>query len=834
MALIPLLLLSAAPIINSESSTAPSALEWTIPADVEWKEQLFDSFIDPSLYFGTGAFFGAVSVLGGIGWSLCQLTPWTQPLGNECLIGSQIFGTAAIHCFAQSVKKTPLFSLPFEKSPSSIESWNLNEKLLSQVSATSADDKKLVQFLKNRWLAKMTGCYPFLVDWMCHTFGIAVQVHPETTNSYARDPATKFSETYRNRVAEWKKHLPHPESFPLILTRLASIVEYLPAAIVMKEPETIRQCIERAGALKRNAPFAVVDLTSALPEKEVMEEWQRCEREICRACSECGLDPNQLIFLQRVNQSGIGGLRLLPLNACLKEKYEEQHAYLLEWISRFGLTANRVEIDRLFFSHAPAEVEQPLSFSLDSKEQWLSLFNSAEQKWKSENPQKTFMYKGTLQVLKDLCSSARQDKWDELAKHPTQSSIVQLSLIKIKQTLDLLVQEAEKMTFHAFFSQLEQVHADLTSILEILSPFTVPDFISAFQSHQTFIPQDLRPLTGYGIHASAMTSLAGIFKAVEKSIGRPARILYGENTYFECIHATERVSQASSTKEATEQDWKDADLILVQFNPTVKRINFKVTEYQATEYHEEKIAETLHRALKAKEGKPLCVALDCTLDYNDSSRVGALLQEFQQEIERGDLNIMCYRSGLKFDLFGMDNYCGAPFFMLHNQDPKWACFDALLTDPVLQTDDLSINWFALAYQRAVPYLEMYRKQIFANTRAVLDKLPAALYSPKNRYYRVIPVDADVDPSFIDIKIFGPMHTFRGEMLVGIFLTIKCMEAGYPLLFRPGIGFTHPNLAVLFGKECTTVRLTVGLDPSQVDVIVGCLEKISACNGVILH
>jgi hypothetical protein len=56
-----------------------------------------------------------------------------------------------------------------------------------------------------------------------------------------------------------------------------------------------------------------------------------------------------------------------------------------------------------------------------------------------------------------------------------------------------------------------------------------------------------------------------------------------------------------------------------------------------------------------------------------------------------------------------------------------------------------------------------------------------------------------------------------------------MEAGYPLLYRPGIGFYHPNLAVLFGKECTTVRLTVGLDPAQIDVIVQCMKKINTLN-----
>jgi hypothetical protein len=378
-------------------------------------------------------------------------------------------------------------------------------------------------------------------------------------------------------------------------------------------------------------------------------------------------------------------------------------------------------------------------------------------------------------------------------------------------------------------SHVEQIHAALTSLIEIFRPYAAQDYCDIFRQHLTCIPKALQPLTGYAIHSSAMTSLGGIFKTVEKMVGKPPRILYGENTYFECIHAAERISKALSFQEATMQDWKEVDLILVQFNPTVKRINFKVTEYQATEYHVEKIADVLHHALKVRGEKPLSVALDCTLDFSDSSKVGRLLAEFQDEIETGQLNIMCYRSGLKFDLFGMDNYCGAPFFMVHNNDPKWSFFEPLLTDPVLLTDHLSLNWFCLAFQHATPYLEMYRKQIFENTRAVLNKIPAKLFDKSNQYYRVIPMDPEVDPSFIDIKIFGPLHAFRGGLLVGAFLTMKCMEAGYPLLYRPGIGFYHPNLAVLFGTACTTVRLTVGLDPAQVDVIARCLEQINASN-----
>jgi hypothetical protein len=153
-----------------------------------------------------------------------------------------------------------------------------------------------------------------------------------------------------------------------------------------------------------------------------------------------------------------------------------------------------------------------------------------------------------------------------------------------------------------------------------------------------------------------------------------------------------------------------------------------------------------------------------------------------------------------------------------------------LTDPALQTDRLSLNWFCLVYQNAASYLDSYRKQIFDNTHAVLSRIPKRLFSKKNIKYRVIPMEPDTDPTFIDIKIFGPLHKIRGNTLVGGYFTIKCLQAGFPLLYRPGIGFYHPNLSILFTDDYTTIRLTLGLDPKQVDVIVECFEKIDALNG----
>ena len=234
-------------------------------------------------------------------------------------------------------------------------------------------------------------------------------------------------------------------------------------------------------------------------------------------------------------------------------------------------------------------------------------------------------------------------------------------------------------------------------------------------------------------------------------------------------------------------------------------------------------------ALNLRQGKPLTAAIDCTIDLIDSPQVGELLSQFQKEIESGILNIVCYKSGLKFDLFGMDNYAGAPFYMIHNRDPKWAPFDLLTQDPSLLTDRLSASWFCLAYQYAVPHLDQYRKTIFENTRKILNAVPERLFK-KTSEYRIIPVDADALPSFIDIRVSGPLHKIRSSALVGGPLYLKCMEEGQPMFYRRTFGLYHPNFGMLFGEKSSTARLTVGLDPLQIELFAECLRSIDALNG----
>ncbi len=772
---------------------------------------IFHKLTERTFYYYASAALESVSLLAKFGWGLSYLSPQTAMIGKECLFLSQLCDSASQHLFAQIFKG----SSSFGKVPFSHSSWHLNKMRLAQIPASSEEDQQLLNFLEKRWLAKSTGFFSSMVDWICPCFGISFQVHPETTGCcYARSPSIKLSQTYINRVEECKQSLPHPQEFPLILTRPFDIQDYLPSCIRVSQDETIPKVIEKIAA--HNSPI-IVDLTHVLTEEDRekwLTAWEDYQEQFSQACKNRDLSLTDILCIQRLRQSSIGGIRLLPLAA---EEIDRQHLFLLDWISNFGLSANFIELDRSSSPpQRPIQADRSISPFKEEFIAFLRAFN-----WTSTHPQKNLMMQGALQVLKGLLNQLSEEKWNEIILSPTRSSVAQLSFSRIQEQLQLL--SKEEMSFFDMAGHIEQIHANLSSLLEIFVPFNSADFPSMFRDVLTCIPEGLKSLTSYGIHSSGMTSVTGIFKAVERTLGKAPHVLYGENTYYECIKAAHLISDASSIEEASEEDWKEVDLILAQFNPVLKRVDTPVSEYKT-----ERIADVVHKAITAREGKPLTLALDCTLDYIDSPKVGLLLTQFQEEIRKGSLNIVCYRSGLKFDLFGMDNYCGAPFYIIHAESSAWAAFDALLNDPVLQTDLLSLNWFCLAYQSAAPQLQLYCKQVFDNTRSFLSKIPSRLLN-QNSPYRIIPVEEGADPSFIDIKISGPLHQIRGSMLVGGYLSIKCMEGGHPIFYRPSLGLYHPNFTMIFCEERTTIRLTLGLDPAQIDLLVDCFKTVDTLN-----
>lgn len=775
-------------------------------------------------YFEIGSIFASSADLAYLGWGICQFLPRATSTGNEFLLFSHLTSLISTHSSTQIPKE---FNALVNSFPASQLFWHNNQRLLSEIPTSSNEDLQLLRFLQERCLAKVAGFSSLAIDWVYPCFDVNVQIHPFSNHSYARLLTSGFSKAYKNRVKAWKQSLPYPSHYPLILTRPANLQDYLPSYLEVLQDEKIRVTVKKlALKMRGDNEKIIVDVSALFPEepKKWLAIWETYHDSFAEICKKYHLDMTRILCIHRIYQKDIGGIRLLHLAQQSSEILKQNHQFLLDWISCLGLTANRVELDRwpIISLMTPFKEKKPASFKkLPSKKAIISILNSFEEKLHEGPPHKMLMLRGTLQVLKGLFIQLTEDKWQKTINCPTRSSIAQFSINKIIQQLKLLAKNQSEASFFSMASSLEQIHVELSSLLEIFMPFHSNQFSPIYQDLLS-IPTDLKPFVSCGVHSSAMTSLAGIFKAVEKTLKRKPRVLYGENTYFECIHTTNKITYAIPVDKATEEDWKEADILLAQFNPVLKLENH-------TGYRAEKIVDIVYKCLNTRDKKPLTLALDCTIDFIHSPRVTHLLHQFQKEIKEGSLNIISYRSGNKFDLFGMDNYCGSPFFMIHNQDPQWAFFDLLLKDPALQTDSLSFNWFCLAYRYAAPQLELYRKQIFDNTRALLNKLPSRLLNDLTLDYHVSPFDQETEPAFIDIKITGPFHAVRGSALVAGTLFLKSLKAGHPIFNRPSLGFYHPNFIMLFGKDNSTLRLTLGLDPAQVHLFAKCLEIINTLN-----
>lgn len=704
-----------------------------------------------------------------------------------------------------------------------LSSWMRNSQRLSEIPAFSTQLQHILRFLERRWLAKANGFFPSMINWAYPCYGISVQVHPETISTYARDPGTASSITYEKRVQSWKEILPHPFSYPLILTRPCSITRYLPPSFSVARKEKMEEGVLWAEKHLEERSYAILDLTALFPPCEAvwMKTWESLRGRFSQQFEQRKIDPARILCIQNLKRGEIGGIRLLPLESVSKEKRELQHRFLIEWISHFGFAANQIELDRW-----PIETEQKarkgeIPAKVLSKEIWSADLKDFEKNWKAPSLEQRLMVDGDLKVLKGWIGMVSDSEWNQISRCPTRSKLAEFYFSNILEQLWQLRKKKER--FFEAAAHFEQIHANVSALLEIASPFSGSAFSAIFSDRLSMVPVPLKHLLSCALHNAGMTSAAGILKAAEGTAGGPPRVIYGENSYFENILTAKEVSRSCSVEEAAEEDWKEVDLLMLQFNPALRR-----TFMEATEYRVEPIEAILRKTLAArKTQKPLTAAIDCTFDYIHSRKVGALLETFQNEIEEGILNLICYRSGLKFDLFGMDNFCGAPFFQIHSRDPKWAAFDALLSDPALQTDRLSLNWFCLAYRFAADELDLYRKRIFDNTRSLLDRLPPQIFEKGT--YRIVPIEKAAEAGFLDIKVFGSFHNFKGSGLICGPIVNDCLLAGHPIFYRRSVGFYHPNISILFGKENATIRLTLGLDPEQVDCLAESFYKISLLN-----
>lgn len=410
----------------------------------------------------------------------------------------------------------------------------------------------------------------------------------------------------------------------------------------------------------------------------------------------------------------------------------------------------------------------------------------------------------TLQLISGLMEDIAQEKWDSLNQCSATRQIIQSTLYQLEQHLAMADLHAEDFT--QFTKWIELAHYEIATLLTLFMPYKKTQFESIYKNRlQQIIPPELREHFKAGLTKSAMNTFAGLY-----STNPAADLVVNKGSHFELV---EFIGKKAQTQKV--------DLYLQEFNHNVSLYS----DHQ--EYAQSNIIEEIETVLREKPAtQNLTIAVDCTIEFVESERVKKLLAHYSSRILEGKLNFVFFRSGQKFDMLGMDNYYGSPFFMINNGDEQWKAFDQLFTADTYQTDLLSHQWFCLINKHAPKSLDLYRKQIFDNAKAILAQVPESLKAGK---IRVSSVKQDAETCFIDIKCYGKDREKIINEIEQLFYR-KFAERGSLIHARGGYGYFYPNISLfkhsMDGGDCMTMRVNPGLNEKDNALILEVLQEVS--------
>lgn len=448
------------------------------------------------------------------------------------------------------------------------------------------------------------------------------------------------------------------------------------------------------------------------------------------------------------------------------------------------------------------------------------------EEFQSKHPECAILGKGVIDIFNGLLNEITEQQWVALNANPDTRMLIQTSLVRAinhfakAQAQSIALKESRvqspESSFTEFAQTVELIQCEISTLLAITKPFKEEDFESIYKGNLAIIPENLRKHLKVGVTKSAMNTFAGVNAAVRKMEPKP-ECVYMENSYFESIAVIGETHTAQAVIDDTES--KKINLFTGEFN---HNINVHATHFH---YTVGDMTGDIDRLLAAKpDTTELTVTVDCTVDFVNSPKVRDLLQHYEAKIESGLLNFVFFRSGQKFDMLGVDNYYGSPFYIVNNGNLKWSVFDNLITSPAHKTDPLSMQWFCLSNKYALDSMENYRKEIFKNAKNILSQIPRELTPAAGKSEWVSTCDENMEASFIDIKLVGSL--IDSSEVKELFLQ-EFSTSGSMAYSRSSFGFYHPNINIIptLEGEGQNVRINPGLDPKDNDKIISVLNKL---------
>lgn len=433
----------------------------------------------------------------------------------------------------------------------------------------------------------------------------------------------------------------------------------------------------------------------------------------------------------------------------------------------------------------------------------------------------TILGKATIDIFEGLLGEITEKKWQELNDNPDTRMIFQQSLYRLMG--HFATAQSQIHDFTTFAQTIELAQSEIATLLMLSSPFKEKDFQEIYKtSLADVVPDELKGNIKAGVAKSAMNVFVGVNAAVQQMNSSAERV-HGEGVYFEEVTVLGKNREIQEV--LNDPNVSSVDLYVGEFNHNIN-LHLNHDHYMPGAVKEEIRQILSNKNLKTKH---LTVAIDVTIDFINSPRAKELLEEFSKEIKDGTLNFVFFRSGQKFEMFGIDNYYGGPFWMVNNGDKQWKNFEKLTTSDTYKADPLSVQWFCLSNKYAPQSLDDYRRQIFNNSASILKDTPAD-FKKGGKYaneVRISTVDNGMQPNFIDIKVLHPRcGTVGGYMEKR--LIERFAKAGIKIHKRASFGFYHANLNVIEayhddrGKR--NIRINPGLDDKENKIILDFIKE----------
>ena len=763
------------------------------------------------------------------------------------------------------------------------EAWAINLALLREAEKATSDPAvlKKIHFLQANYLKKAAPIYIQYMRLINPHLESRFQVTPFVEALYHRQG---FRHQLDLGADKLNKSLAEPKKFPLILTDTSDFTQLLPLSFSTESadpladghedrlitaliehcdshPENPLQCpLDKALLFDATARFQELIHTDGDSGKEArfQKEFRKYQQEVndrVEVLSEAlihkypSLSPSEVRkFIQknitcicRVDFAGEGdlsGIKILPLFGAVKQsELEKTYPVLFNFIESTGLYVNTMTMRRHLLDEQAQSVDIHYVRSSDEEKQRLAryfptreslcktnLFTMLSAKFASQEykaiPHISILGTSTLQLLKGLLGEISEERWESLNRDPATCQVLQNSLFKIANALASA--NLHLQSFDQFAQDIELIHYEMTTLLELARPFPEGQFSEIYgRVIEPCIPKALGGNVHIGLGKTAVNVFSGVNAALLKTNPHPVRV-YSEGVYFEEAGVIHRRFEDVLHDESVER----VDLYCGQFNPNVE------IDSDFTHYRQRDVEKDISDLLAAKPKiEHLTVSIDCTIDSVPSEKITHLLQTFEKEIKSGKLNFIFLKSGQKLDMFGMDNYFGAPFYIVNNGSDHWKEYNALPTTRVHQTDSLSHQWFCLANKYASDSLNDYRARLFENSKMILSQIPPALLpdpsKPKQKI-RVCTVDDAMEPSFIDVKVRGAAHQVRAFTLLGL-LYKKCEDRGIKIHSKASFGFYHINGIVISADDVphsSTIRINPSIHPEENEVILEFLRDLA--------